>query len=89
MKGIFRKFEGFFHRERCGNIDKRDWKSFFRTAAEMGDATAQFNLGFMFETGCCGFPQNDMIAHQWYSRAAVQGHPEARKRLGSLGMKIH
>ncbi len=42
----------------------------YRTLAEQGDATAQFNLGVMYRTGR-GVPQDDVEAYKWYNLAAT------------------
>ena len=55
----------------------------FIPLAERGDASAQFYLGFMFESGR-GVPQNYTEAAIWYRRAAEQGHGPAQYELGLL-----
>ncbi|MEE8435016.1 MAG: tetratricopeptide repeat protein [bacterium] len=50
----------------------------FRRAAEHGDAAAQSNLGGMYGEGQ-GVPQDDVLAHMWFSLAAAQGNEEAVK----------
>jgi hypothetical protein len=52
----------------------------FRSNAQRGDASAEYNLGVMYETGQ-GVEQDDVEAFIWYSRAA-EHFPEgdARKR---------
>jgi len=54
-----------------------------RQRAEEGDADAQYNLGFVYETGL-GVPQDDEEAVIWFLRAADQGHAEAQASLGFL-----
>jgi hypothetical protein len=54
-----------------------------RQAAEQGDAGAQVNLGWMYETGS-GLAQNDNLAVSWYYRAAVQGLATAQYNLGLM-----
>ena len=49
-----------------------------RLAAEQGDASAQFNLGFMYATGE-GVPKDDAKAVKWFRLAAEQGHAQARE----------
>ena len=54
-----------------------------RDAAQRGDASAQFDLGRMYEQGH-GLPKDDEQALLWYRKAAGQGHLRARigvKRL--------
>jgi TPR repeat protein len=55
----------------------------FRLAADQGDASAQFNLGTMYDNGQ-GVPQDYAQAMQWYRRAANQGEPRAQTNLGSM-----
>jgi TPR repeat protein len=52
-------------------------------AAERGNASAQTQLGFMYENGF-GVPQDYQLAAMWYHRAAEQGDPRAQHRLGIL-----
>ena len=47
----------------------REW----RPLAEKGDATAQYNLGIMYEKGW-GVPQDLAQAIQWYREAAKSGN---------------
>lgn len=44
--------------------------------AEKGHPVAQFNLGFLYDTGR-GVPQDFEEAVKWYRRAAAQGYVEA------------
>ena len=53
----------------------------FRSYAAQGDASAQFNLGLMYDNGK-GVPENDAEALRWYRLAAVQGHAAAQLNLG-------
>ena len=50
----------------------------YQVAAEQGDASAQFNLGLMYEYGR-GVPQNYSEAVKWYRLAAEQGDASARR----------
>ena len=52
-------------------------------AAQRGDARAQAQLGFMYETGR-SMSQNHTLAAFWYRRAAEQGHPAAQHLLGLM-----
>ena len=49
--------------------------------AKQGDARAQNNLGFMYESGR-GIPQNDEAAVRWYMHSAKQGNAFAQYNLG-------
>ena len=49
----------------------------YTLAAEQGEASAQYNLGFMYNNGE-GVPQDDKTAVKWYTLAAEQGKPLPR-----------
>ena len=51
--------------------------------AANGNASAQYNLGVMYEQGI-GTPEDLSEAAKWYRRAAEQGDPEAQSNLGVL-----
>jgi TPR repeat protein len=53
------------------------------TAAEQGDARAQFSLGAMYRNGE-GVAPNATEAANWYRKAASQGHAQAQYSLGVL-----
>ena len=57
----------------------KEWKPL----AEHGDASAQYNLGVMYEKGQ-GVPQNDKTAVKWYRLAAEQGDADAQNNLGVM-----
>jgi TPR repeat protein len=62
--------------------DEKTARGWYRKAADLGNANAQFNLAVLYENGRGGdvdFTQ----ANQWYRRAAVQGDALA---IGNLGM---
>ena len=52
-------------------------------AAEQGDATAQVNLGYLYENGR-GVPQDYKEAAKWYRLAAEQGDASAQNNLGYM-----
>jgi len=52
-----------------------------RLAAQAGDATSQYRLGFMYATGE-GVAQDDAEAVRWYRQAADQGLADAQYLLG-------
>nr|WP_271873207.1 tetratricopeptide repeat protein [Rubripirellula sp.] len=54
-----------------------------KKAAESGDATAQFNLGKMYESGQ-GVPQDYADAMKWYRLAADQGYAKAQINIGVM-----
>ncbi|NOZ10999.1 MAG: hypothetical protein GXP09_08180 [Gammaproteobacteria bacterium] len=51
--------------------------------AEGGLASAQYNMGFLYESGW-GVERNDRLASIWYRRAADQGHLTALYNLALL-----
>ena len=52
-------------------------------AAELGDAVAQFRLGWMYANGK-GVPQDDKEAVKWYQKSAEQGFSKAQYNLGLM-----
>ena len=52
-----------------------------RTMATGGDALAQYDLGFMYESGRF-VPKDDVEAAKWYRKAAEQGYAESQHNLG-------
>ena len=54
-----------------------------RVLAEQGHATAQYNLGAMYENGQ-GAPQDYKTAVKWYKLAAEQGYALAQINLGLM-----
>jgi len=66
--------------------DKRDYATALRELkpfAEQGNASAQSNLGAMYEKGQ-GVPQDDKTAVKWYRLAAEQGDADAQGNLGLM-----
>jgi TPR repeat protein len=55
--------------------------SWYRKAAEHGNAFAQERLGFQYANGL-GVTQDHAAAASWYRKAADQGHAGAQERLG-------
>jgi TPR repeat protein len=53
----------------------------YRKAAQLGDAAAQFNLGWCYSTGR-GVTKDDAEAVKWYRKAAEQGNRDAQCNLG-------
>ncbi|MDC0305257.1 sel1 repeat family protein [bacterium] len=56
----------------------------YRKAAEQGDASAQVNLGWMYDKGK-GVPQDYAKAYMFYNLAAAQGHKNAEKNREQIG----
>ncbi len=48
-----------------------------------GDATPQFQLGWLYEQGY-GAEKNYQTALEWYNRAAEQGYPYAQSAIGRM-----
>ena len=57
-----------------------------KTAAEQGDADAQFFLGSIYASGA-GIPEDDAKAVYWYRKAAEQGYVSAQNSLGLMYAK--
>jgi len=57
--------------------------SYYEMAAEQGNATAQFNLGYFYKNGL-GVEQDYKKAKEWYEKAAEQGNATAQEHLGFL-----
>ncbi len=57
----------------------KEWKPF----AEQGNASAQYNLGLMYQNGW-GVRQDYGEALKWFRRAAEQGNSQGQDGLGSL-----
>ena len=51
--------------------------------AEMGNASAQYKLGYMYKTGK-GVPLDYGGAVRWYHLAAIQGNASAQSNLGFM-----
>lgn len=68
---------------RAADADKTDKAKVaeVRTMATGGDALAQLDLGFMYESGRV-VPQDDVEAVAWYRKAAGQGFANAQHSLG-------
>jgi len=54
--------------------------SWYREAAEQGNAAGQYNLGRMYAAGK-GVPQSAAEANAWFEKAAKQGHLQAKAQL--------
>jgi len=55
----------------------------YRKAAEQGDASAQYNLGYKYVQGE-GIPENNIKAYVWWSMAKTQGQESAKVNLEIL-----
>ena len=50
-----------------------------KSSAEQGNASAQFNLGYMYANGE-GVPQNNVRAYVWFSVSAAQGYETGKNQ---------
>jgi len=57
--------------------------TWYRLAADQGEARAQFNLGIIYDEGI-GVPQDYAEAMKWYRKAADQGFSPAQYNLGTM-----
>ena len=67
----------------CWDGDVADCK----VKAEQGDATAQYNLGVMYDNGR-GVPKDYVMAHMYWNIAAVSGNKSAIKGRGLVEKKM-
>ena len=58
-------------------------RKWLRMVAEQGFASAQFNLGNMYDSGE-GVPEDDREAVKWYRKAAEQGYASAQFNLAVM-----
>ncbi len=58
----------------------------FKALAELGDASAQYNIGLMYAKRQA-VPKDYREAAKWYRKAAVQGEARAQLNLGALYSK--
>jgi TPR repeat protein len=56
--------------------DEREAVSWYRKAADLGQADAQYNLGSCYDAGV-GVETDKVEAKSWYQKAANQGHKGA------------
>jgi TPR repeat protein len=60
----------------------------FQALANGGNATAQSNLGVMYDEGY-GISQNYTEAVKWYRKAADQGDASAQRFAGQTGLRTN
>ena len=80
---IAQLFLGMKHRNVGNDSEAVTW---YRKAAKQGEATAQNNLGVMYERGE-GVVQDNQQAVTWYRKAAKQGYPKAQYNIGRIYAK--
>ena len=69
--------------EMVGGGGYKEVEYWFRKAAEQGFASAQFNLGLMYDKGQY-VKQDYTEAAKWYRKAAEQNHIKAQYALGYM-----
>ncbi|MDQ3267716.1 MAG: sel1 repeat family protein [Pseudomonadota bacterium] len=70
-----------------GTTEQVEQLAELREYAEAGDPNAQFNLGYLNDTGRNGgiiLSKDTRKAAEWYEKAALQGHAKAQSALGQL-----
>ncbi len=55
-----------------------------RSAAEKGNAAAQFFVGLRYDVGADGYPKEPEQAAFWWKKSAAQEFPKAEVGLGEL-----
>jgi len=66
--------------------DDAEATKWFRKAAEQGDASAQYSLGYALHAGL-GTPADHAEESAWFRKAAEQGHAQARINVGMTYFK--
>jgi TPR repeat protein len=79
-------FEDALAAAQSGDYATANW--LLRPLADQGDAIAQYDLGFMYDTGH-GVMQNYDEAMRWYRLAANQGNALAQFNLGFMYANGH
>lgn len=74
-----------YRKGRCVPQNDKKAVSWYKKAAEQGNALAQNNLGDMYLAGR-GVPKDETEAVTWYKKAAEQGNEDAKKALEKLGI---
>lgn len=64
-------------------------RELYMRAADFGFAPSQFRLGACYEFGLLGVEKDAAQSIKWYSKAAVQGFPEAELALASWYLDGH
>lgn len=63
--------------------DYQEAVTWYKKAAELGDADGQFALGVMYVNGL-GVIRDEIEAMQWFRKAAEQGHAPSQTNIGSM-----
>lgn len=56
----------------------------YSASAELGNASAQLDLGYYYETGSLGLKRNNDTAFKWYSKSAEQSHAIALNNIANF-----
>src|SRR5260370_12745515 len=80
---------GLMEKKQEGGAPKDDAQavSWYRRAAEAGNANAMVNLGFMYETNRGGLPKDEAQAVSWYRKATQLGNTDAQQALERLRVR--
>ena len=57
----------------------------YEVAAKKGFVLAQYYLGYMYHNGS-GIPQDNVLAREWFTIAAQNGHPHAQHSLKFMNL---
>ena len=71
-------------------LKRRDYAAalrFIRPLAEQGDASAQYNLGVLYDNGL-GVPQDKVRAYMWFTLPAAQGRDGAAAFGGLIARRM-
>lgn len=64
--------------------DEKQAKEYLQKAAELGNAEAQYNLGYMYDKGMLNNSIDKQKAKYWYEKSASQGFENAKINLKYL-----
>jgi len=70
--------------------DRQDYKTAYRLwlpLAEQGEASAQYNLGAMYDQGL-GVPQDYALAHMWFNLFGSNGHKDGVTNRNTVEKKM-
>jgi TPR repeat protein len=63
-------------------------ESLWRRAAERGLGTAMGNIGSLYLSGQGGLPQSDVLAAEWYTKAAEHRHTPSMRSMYMNGAGV-
>lgn len=64
-------------------------KKWLDTGVALGDAHCMFNYGLLYFQGVPGFAKDPGQARQWFNKAELAGHPQAKAALAELSKLGH